>query len=67
MASEALKKKAQQAICTCYFYDLANELDYLTSEELEHIIKYPQAGHLANDEPLTECPDYVAEQVKTNV
>lgn len=64
MATEVLKRKAQQAICTCYHYDLANMLDDLTSEELEHIIKNPQAGHLANDEPLTDCPEYKQEQAE---
>lgn len=61
---EDLKKQAQQAICTCYHYELANILDDLTTEELQHVINVKYSGHLANDDDLAECPEYQAEQAE---
>jgi len=35
---EKLEKAALQAICACYFYDLADCLDETSDEELEQIV-----------------------------
>lgn len=63
MNRQQLEEKAQQAICTCFHYDLANSMPDLSDEELQQIIADPYTGHQEPDDK-DECPEYIAEQAE---
>ena len=37
-AREKLEKAALMAVCSCYYYDLADTIDSMTDKELEEIV-----------------------------
>lgn len=65
MATKALQAQALKAVCACYFWDLSNEVEYMTSEDLNMIINKPYYCHYINGEDTPDCPEYQAEQAET--
>lgn len=64
---EDLETQAQQAICPCWHYELANSMDETTDIELEKIVADGQYVHKIQyydgqitreelDEELAQCP-----------
>jgi hypothetical protein len=64
MATQALKNEAMQAVCACYYYELVNEIDNMTSEDLHMIINKPFYCHYINGEDIPDCPEYKQEQAE---
>lgn len=62
MASQQLKQKAQQAVCSCYYWDLCNVIDEMEEKDLKAIVKDPYQPHKINKDDLKECPQWVNEQ-----
>lgn len=62
---EELEQQAKQAVCACWYYDLANEAEYMTADDLKAIIADPYHVHKVNMDDLNECPMYQAEQAET--
>ena len=48
MTREELETEAKRAVCSCWYYDLCNDIDTLTDEQLQKIINYPAWPHLEN-------------------
>ena len=64
MSITKLKQQAQLKVCACYYYDLANEIDNMTAEDLQLIIDNPYYCHTLNDDEVAECPEYQTEQAE---
>lgn len=64
MATEALKEEAKKAVCSCYFWDLCNAMDDMTSEYLNMIINKPYYCHYINGEDTPDCPEYQTERAE---
>lgn len=64
MATKALQKQALLAVCSCYYYDLANEAEYMTSEDLQMIVNDPFYCHKINDDELSDCPQWQYEHAE---
>lgn len=69
MNREELEAKALEEICSCWFYDLTNDIEALDSDELLKIINTPLYCHINNQiqnpvpitdfiEELKNCSDY---------
>jgi redox-regulated HSP33 family molecular chaperone len=56
MTRETLEQEALKAVCSCWVYDLQNELETVPDEELRNIIKDPQFLHKQNQihNPVSE-------------
>jgi hypothetical protein len=63
---EDLEHQAKMAVCSCWYYDLADSIDAINDEELWKFIDIPMYGHLQNQienkvsahefiEEITEC------------
>jgi hypothetical protein len=65
MASEQLKRKAEQAVCACYYYELVNAVDDMTSEDLQMIVNDPFYCHKINDDEMDDCPQWQHEHAET--
>lgn len=59
MASDKLKAQALAAVCSCYYYDLQNNINEMTSEDLGMIVRQPYICHYLNNEDedeINDCP-----------
>ena len=65
MASVQLQKKALLAVCSCYYYDLVNEVENMTSEDLNMIVNDQYYCHKINDDDYTDCPQWQHEHAET--
>jgi hypothetical protein len=66
---EDLEKAAQSNVCTCFHFDLADTIEEVSDEDLQHIIDDPMAAHYHQQyhqpvsvdefiEALQECTSY---------
>ena len=62
---EQLEAKAKHIACACYYYDIANEAENMTDEDLMAIVADPYYAHKVNMDDMSECPEYQAEQAET--
>ena len=45
MERDSLERMAQENVCTCFHFDLANAIEDMEDAELQQIINNPQAPH----------------------
>lgn len=57
-----LREQARMAICSCYYYELVDDLNEADKSELQQIIDNPYIGHFAYGDGLEDCPDWQASQ-----
>lgn len=65
---QALEEEAKKACCACWYYDIANEAEYMGIEDLKAIIADPYHAHRVQEDGedwQEDCPQYQAEQAET--
>lgn len=63
MERDTLEAEAKQAICACYYYDLCDNIEQASDEELRAIIADSYHAHEVMDD-RDECPEYQTEQAE---
>lgn len=66
MDRTTLEGQALLNVCACLYYDLADNLEQATDDDLQAIADDAQAGHLIMGEKRSECSEYV-EQYKLDI
>lgn len=61
---EDLKKQALKNICSCYYYELNNNLDEATRDDLEAMAEDAQYGHIMEGQPRSSCLELQHELIK---
>lgn len=78
MKREELETQAKKAVCSCWYYDLCNDIDATSDEDLAAIIANPAWCHIQNQsynpqpwpdylEELEDCPEWRDNMEKINV
>jgi hypothetical protein len=62
-----LEAEALQICCSCYYYDISDNIDTASDQDLHDLIADPYLPHRQEEEDmdLSECPQYMQEQAET--
>lgn len=69
MNRDELEQQAKHAICPCFAYDLADNIEAITNSELQRIVEIPYICHVVQQqldpvdtnefvESLNNCPEF---------
>lgn len=64
-----LERQAMEEVCSCFYWELANEMESTPDDALRRIIEHPMSAHYEQQlhqpvsvdefiESLRECPSY---------
>lgn len=63
MNREEREEKARINICACYYYDLVDNMDEATDEELDEIIADGRHVHTVMGEKRSDCVEEIEQRI----